>query len=100
MYVNLDTLPAGQAMYTLHLTMDEVGTARSAMSTEEIDLVAPRGLSRDELMNREETKQELKDTFGEPEWLDTRLVGLVNQSDGYVVYDAFKAGDETGKDDM
>ena len=100
MYVNLDTIPAGQAMYTLHLTMDPLGTARSQMSTEEVDLVAPARLSRDELMNRDETKQELRDLFGEPEWLDARLVGLVNQSDGYVVYDAFKAGDETGKDDL
>lgn len=100
MYVNLHTLPAGQSMYTLHLTMDPQGTNRSDMSTEEVDIVAPRDLDAAGMMNRAETKQELKDLFGEPEWLEARLVGLVDQSEGYVVYDAFQTGDETGDNDL
>lgn len=89
MYMNLHTLPADSAMLTLYITTDEEGTPRNETSAEEIDVVLPRRLrGRDAIMNSEPVKAELRGVFGD-EWTDTRVVGIVNQSDGFVVYDGF-----------
>jgi hypothetical protein len=95
MFVNLHTLPAGQSMYTLYLTADPQGTARSEMNGEEEDLVLPRGLNGKAVLERPEVKAALEGF--EP---GTRVIGIVDQSDAYVVWDAFAAGVETGANDM
>lgn len=94
MWMNLDALPTGKSMYTVHVTCDPEGTDRSKMSAEEVDVVAPSRATWNEVVNQ--AASELVEMYGP----DSRVVGVVNQTDGFVMYDAFKAGDETGKDDM
>jgi hypothetical protein len=88
MFMNLDTLPVGKSYYTVYVTLDPKGTPRLEMSADEVDVVAPSSASRDEVVN--ECAAEIVSDYG----TDARVVGVVNQSDGYVVYDAFTAGDE------
>ena len=103
MWMNLDQLPAGKAMFTVYVTVDPEGTNRSAMSAEEVDVVASRSASWGEVVNDggvhprgERCVDYLLESYGP----DSRVIGVTNESDGYVVYDAFKAGDETGEDDL
>lgn len=108
MWMNLDQLPAGKSMYTVYVTVDPEGTARSAMSADEVDVVAKRSAEWGEVCS----DGFVHDSFGgEPDertagvWIremcgeDARIIGVVNQSDGYVVFDAFDAGIETGAND-
>lgn len=109
MWMNLDTLPAGRSMYTVYVTCEPEGTARSQMSADEVDVVARSSASWGEVCNdgqvlrdfREEgnhtpATSRMLEMYGE----DMRVIGIVNQSDGYVVFDAFAAGIETGANDM
>lgn len=92
--VNIDQVPVGQSYYTVYVTWDKPGTARSAMCTEEVDLV----MRSTNAWGTVATYVASSMAAGyEPGY---RVVGVVNQSDGYVMYDAFKAGDETGADDL
>lgn len=74
MFMNLHTLPADQAMFTLFLSPDKVKTKDSF--TEEIDVVAPRHSSRLEILKL--TEQERTQDY-DP---SLQVVGISNQSDG------------------
>jgi hypothetical protein len=97
-FMNLDTLPYGRSMYTVFLTWDPKGTPRDQMSAEEIDVIADRSAHR-ELVARDGMVNGDTRTCGQVIAEDyepgARVIGVVNQSDGYTVYDAFAAGDET-----
>jgi hypothetical protein len=86
MFVNLHNLPTGQSMYTLYLTMDPVGTPRDELCAEEIDVVASSRASVAEIIAA--ASAELEDY--EP---SIRIIGVVNQSDGYVMQDVAMTGD-------
>lgn len=97
MWMNLDTLPAGKSMYTVYVTTDEEGTPRSQMCVEEIDVIAPSRSKWGAVVNDgsvhptgESASAYIIADYG----LDSRVVGVVNQSTGTVVYDAFLEGDE------
>ena len=89
MFVNLHALPYGQSMYTLFVTIDPEGTASNEMTLDELDVVAPRGASWGTVA----TQANLVDEYG----LDARVIGVVDQSAGEVIFDAFAAGIETGE---
>jgi hypothetical protein len=105
LFMNLDTLPAGKAYYTVYVTTDPEGTARLEMGADEVDVVAARDAGWGDVCNN---GQELRDFYEDgnhkpaTNWIlemygpDSRIIGVVNQSDGFVVYDAFVAGDEEG----
>lgn len=105
MWMNLDKLPAGTSMYTVYVTDDPEGTARSAMSVEEVDVIGPSHCAswgqlvvNDSKVHPtgENASQYIVASYGE----DVRIIGVVNQSRGSVIYDAFAAGDETGANDL
>lgn len=75
MFMNLHTLPAGQAMYTLAVTDDPAGTPRDQVEYDEVDVVAPAGASVAAII----AAADLDGYEG------CRVIGVVNQSDGYVV---------------
>ena len=75
MFMNLHTLPAGQAMYTLAVTDAAVGTPRDQVEYDEVDVVAPARASVAEII----AAADLDGYEG------CRVIGVVNQSDGYVV---------------
>lgn len=109
MFMNLHTLPPGKSMYTVYVTTDPEGTDRSAMSADEVDVVAACSASWGDVCNN---GQELRDFHEDgnhkpaTNWIlemygeDARVIGIVNQSDGYIVFDAFTAGIETGANDL
>jgi hypothetical protein len=106
MFMNIDALPAGTKLYTLYVVSEDVpeGTPRSEMHCDEVDVTCARvnGAWNDAPNygkvhpTGEHVPTYLMETYGD----GVRIVGIVNQSDGFVVYDAFKAGDETGADDL
>lgn len=75
MFMNLDTLPAGQHMFTIAVTADEPGTHRADIFFDEIDVVAPSRATVDEIIA-------LADTDG---YEGQRVLGVVDQSDAYIV---------------
>jgi hypothetical protein len=103
--MNLHALPAGTHMYTAYVTTDPEGTPRDEMGADEIDITAPAGSSwgvvvndgliHDTIVDDAETRanQYIPEAYGP----DCRIVGVVDQSAGVVIYDAFAAGDETGE---
>ena len=101
--MNIDALPAGKSLYTVHVTLDPEGTPRSEMAADEVDVVAGSRASWGQVVSDGVENDGganaggyIWATYGE----NARVVGVVNQSDGFVLFDAFKAGIETGADDM
>lgn len=97
MYVNLQNLPAGKSMYTVYVTIDPEGTPRDEMTADEVDVVAPSSASWGTVVNDGEAHPRggnagayIRKLYG----LDSRIVGVVNQSAGVIIYDAFQEGDE------
>ena len=70
---------------------------RPRMSADEVDVIAPRSSGRQGVLENG-TEHPDGGNAGEYIWQTygptARVVGVVNQSDGFVVYDAFAAGDE------
>lgn len=107
MWTNLHTLPAGTSMYTLYVTTDPEGTNRSAMTCEEVDVTCERvnGTCWDApnygkvWPSGEHVPSYLMEVYG-----DVRIIGIVNQTDGYIAWDGFKCENpmmrETGADDL
>lgn len=89
MYVNLHTLPADQAMFTVYVTLDPEGTHRSEITAEEVDIVYKRNATWGEIASygTDDMGDRIVDAYGP----DARIVGIVNQSEGYVLFDAFGA---------
>lgn len=100
MYAYFGTLPVGTSLYTVYITADPEGTARSQMTCEEVDVLAPSraswGTVASEGRINGRPQSRIVDDYG----MDVRIIGVVNQSDGYVAYDAFAAGDEQGANDL
>lgn len=106
MFMNLDTLPAGTSLFTVYVTTDPEGTNRSEIAADEVDVLAPSSstwgqVCNDGIVNTLEPGQHyanayIHDAYGE----DARILGVVNQSGGYVVFDAFAEGMETGANDL
>lgn len=99
MWMNLDALPAGKSMYTVYVTTDPEGTPRSEMGADAVDIVASSSATWGSVCSYgtahpsgEHAPTYIIGLYGE----DARIIGVVNQSDAYVVYDAFLEGDETG----
>ena len=97
MFVNLDTLPRGKSLFTVYVTLDPAGTPRAECSADEVDVVGPRSASLQRLME-EGRENDGGANVGEYIWQTygpgARVVGIVNQSDGYVVYDGFRTLEE------
>jgi hypothetical protein len=76
MFMNLDTIPAGQAMYTVAVTDIEPGTVhRADMYFDEVDVVTSSRATVDEII----AAADLSGYEGQ------RILGVVNQSDGFIV---------------
>lgn len=75
MWVNLHTLPAGQSMYTLAVTDQPNDTDPKDLSYDEVDVVAPSGAPVAEIIAA-------ADLTG---YEGCRVIGVANQSEGYVV---------------
>lgn len=104
--MNLHALPAGTSMYTAYVTTDPVGTPRDDMGADEVDIVAPAYSHWAKVINQGKIHDSINDD-SEPPYAsayiteaygpDSRVVGVVDQNAGEVIYDAFAAGDETGE---
>lgn len=76
MFMNLDTLPVGQHMFTVAVTDIEPGTVhRADMYFDEVDVVAPSRSTVDEII----AAADLSGYEGQ------RILGVVDQTDAYVV---------------
>lgn len=92
MWMNLDTLPAGKSMFTVYVTLDDEGTPRSETSADEVDVVAPRNANWSSVVNEgtvHPSGEAAKDFILELYGPDSRVVGVVNVSEDYVVFDAW-----------
>jgi len=104
MFVDIDAVPAGKRLFTVHVTLGPNGTPRSEMSTDEVDVIAPARSDHEQVLEAGVENDGganagfyIAQTYGET----ARVVGIVNQSDGYVMWDSFRpGGDETGEDDL
>jgi len=79
MWMNLDTLPVGKSMYTIAVTTAPVDTPTDERYIEEYDLVFNSRASVGTLITY---------AVARPDWPygdDARIVGVANQSDGYVM---------------
>lgn len=74
-FVNIDAVPAGQALYTVAVIDQPVGTPRAELAYDEVDVQAPSRASVSEVI----AAADLSDYEG------CRVVGVVNQSAGYVL---------------
>ena len=87
MWVNLHSLPVGKSMYTIYLTTDPVGTPREHICVEEVDVIAASRASVAEVI--EAAREEIDGTYSSA----MRIIGVSNESDGYVMADATMTGD-------
>lgn len=78
MFMNLHALPVGQSMYTLAVTNDPTGTPHDQIGYDELDVVASSRANVAGVVAA--AKAELDDLYP-----GARVIGVVNQSDGYVV---------------
>jgi len=78
MYFNIDAIPVGKSLFTVAYTLDPVDTPADQRTHEEIDVIVPSRSAIDHLL------VETKDEVGEG-----RVVGIVNQSDGFVVIESW-----------
>lgn len=76
MFMNLDQVPAGHAMYTLAVAVDSEGDGY-----DEIDLVAPARCSAVQVAEAAE-EQVVRDYPS-----DARVIGIINQSAGRVMFE-------------
>lgn len=79
MWMNLHTLPTGKSMYTVAVTLDPVDCDPQYASYDEVDVVASSRATVAEVI--EAARAECVDMYGP----DHRIVGVSNQSDGYVM---------------
>ena len=79
MFMNLHTLPTGKHMFTLGVTTDPLDTPRIHRWYDEIDVVAPRNSTSTEVIAAAREQGLLEG------YEDARIVGVVDQSDGYVL---------------
>lgn len=79
MWMNIDQVPAGQSMFTIGVTDAPVDTPEDERYYEEYDLVFRSGASVGTIVTY---------AMARPDWPYTgevRVVGVSNQSDGYVM---------------
>lgn len=79
MFVNLHTLPPGRSLYTVAVTDEPTGTPAADLTYDEVDVVAPARASVASVLAA-------ADLGG---YEDCRVVGVVDQSSGYVVAEAW-----------
>lgn len=77
MFMNLHTPPAGKALYSVYVTEAPVGTPADEIWMDEIDVVLARNANVAHILHA--AAEELAGYEG------CRVVGIINQSDGYVV---------------
>ncbi len=80
MFVNLRTIPAGQAMYTVAVTDDPRDTPTVDVCYEELDVVGSSRLTSKEVAQLAEPR--VMDFYGP----GARVIGVVNQTDAYVMF--------------
>lgn len=79
MWMNLHDLPAGKSMYTIAVTDFPADTPESERFYDEVDFVAPSSSTAAQVIERARLSGELEG------YDDFRIVGVANQSDGYVM---------------
>lgn len=88
MFMNLDQLPAGQSMYTVYVTNDPAGTPRYDVCAEEVDVVTSSQADAADVVRA--GLAEIDDLYGPA----IRIIGVVNQSTGFVVCDMVMASED------
>lgn len=79
-FMNIDQIPAGQALYTLALTDAPVGTPQDELGYDEVDFRCSTRLMAHEVARRAQQAGALEGYEG------CRVIGVSNQSDGYVMW--------------
>ena len=80
MWVNLHSLPVGQHMYTIAVTMDPPETDPRHMTYDEVDVVASSRATAREVLAA--AHDEIAETYPST----ARVIGVSDQSDGYVMW--------------
>lgn len=86
-YMGMENVPAGKSMYTVHFTFDPEDTPVSQLCTEELDIILPHSNDAFYVPNHPDFQREMQETYGD-KWSETIIVGVINQSDGYVMFRA------------
>jgi hypothetical protein len=84
MWMNLDQLPAGKSMFTVGVTNAPVDTPEDERYYEEVDVVFNSSASVGTIVTY---------AMGRPDWPydeNARVIGVSNQSDGYVLQQAWE----------
>ena len=87
MYFNLHTLPAGQAMFTVHILQP----GESYANSEEVDVVCSDQTESDNrLVGQvlEAAREGIVKDYGPK----TLVIGLVNQSSGHILFNSLRKG--------
>jgi hypothetical protein len=97
MFVNLHNLPAGKSLYTVYVSLDPVDTPRDETFADEVDVVATSGAYWRDVINNGEAHSYhtpastyIVEMYGQ----DSRIVGVVDQSAGVIIYDSFVDGNQ------
>lgn len=80
MWMNLDQVPTGKAMYTIAITDDPADTPKDDIGYDEVDFVASTHLTAREVVRRADEAGALEGYEGQ------RVIGVSNQSDAYVMW--------------
>ena len=84
MWMNLDQLPAGKSMFTIAVTSASVDTPEDERHYEEVDCVFNTRASAGTVVAYAMAR--LDWPYGD----DVRVIGVANQSDGYVLSQAWE----------
>lgn len=88
MFVNLHDLPAGQAMYTVYVTTDP-GPVTVDIQVDEYDVTARRTASAAQVAEAARTDEMFARLYG----AEARIVGIVDQSADYILFDGTDRGE-------
>jgi hypothetical protein len=79
MFVNLHNLPAGKSMFTIAVTDQPSGTDPNDIAYDEVDVVADHNAQVADVIAAADLSM----------YDGCRVIGVVNQSEGYVVVETF-----------
>lgn len=77
MHMNIDAVPAGTSLFDLAVTSQPVGTPKDDLFYDEVEVYAPRNATVSEIVRIADLE-----ALG---YEGCRVIGVSNQSDGYVV---------------
>ncbi len=97
MFANLDTLPADKHYFTVYVSTQPEDTPRDECEADELDIIAPAFADWSDVVNKgtavgyDRPAQELLlEMYG----IDMIVVGVVNQSIDYVVFDHWRDSEQ------